>query len=133
MRVRSNTPMVQARPMMAGGPAIARQRGMGDAAACGDDPCTWWDSVWMRDACISYRYCVNPADPLANLVSNGLIVGGAQTIGQTLGQAVNEAVEGVFNPAGIPDPTKPAFNWTPWIIGGLAAVLILPRLTGAIR
>jgi hypothetical protein len=106
-------------------------RGLGDD--CGDDPCTWLDQVYMRDACLAYKTCVNPNDPEVVLVTKGLLVGGAQVagtaVGQTAGQAIKSTVTGLFtNPA---NPNAPnLFGDVNWVMvgGAFLALLLLPKL-----
>jgi hypothetical protein len=108
-------------------------RGLGDD--CGADPCTWWDQVYMRDACLAYKTCVNPNDPEVVLVNKGLLVGGAQVagtaVGQTAGTAIESTVTGLFtNPdaasSALPGPLA-SVNWV-MVGGAFLGLLLLPKL-----
>jgi hypothetical protein len=108
------------------GPARQRRAGLGDAAACGDNPCTWWDEVYLRDACMNYLACADPANPLLITAQRGLIVGGAQVLGQTAGQATAAGVTAAFqNPDG-------STNWTFITVAGLGGLLALKLLFGPV-
>jgi hypothetical protein len=110
-------------------------RGMG--AECGDDPCTWFDAVYLRDACLAYKTCQNPNDPAVILANKGLIVGSATVAGSTVGQAAGQAIEstvtGIFtNPSDPNAPPNPlgglaSVNWV-MVGGAFLALLLLPRL-----
>jgi hypothetical protein len=122
--------------MMRRNTMLVRGRGLrGMGADCGDDPCSWVDAVYLRDACLAYKTCLNPNDPAVILANKGLIVGSATvaggTVGQAAGQAIESTVTGIFtNPA---DPNNPvsnplaAVNWV-MVGGAFLALLLLPRL-----
>lgn len=109
------------------------RRGMGQTA-CGTNPCTWWDDVYLTDACMAYTRCANPTSPLLTVVDNGLIVGGSAILGSTAGQAaggaLSSAASGFFE---TPDPITgaPSVNWTSILTMGaigLGLFIFLPAL-----
>jgi hypothetical protein len=121
--MRRNTMLVRGRGL----------RGMG--ADCGEDPCTWFDAVYARDACLAYKLCATPNDPATIMESKGLLVGGATVagtaVGTAAGQGVRTAVTSLFtNPE---DPENPfpnplaAVNWV-MVGGAFLALLLVPRL-----
>lgn len=104
--------------------------GLGDLQDCGTNPCTWWDNVYLRDACLQYKTCVNPNDPMVILANRGLIVGGAQVVGSTVGGAVGtgveSTVEGIFSS---PNPgSAPTVNWALIAFVGVLAIVAVPLL-----
>lgn len=107
--------------------------GLGDIPDCGTDPCTWWDSIYMRDACLQYKTCVNPNDPAVILVTQGLIVGGAQVVGQTAGSAVGGGIQAAINGL-VGGGNGTPINWGTIALVGIAGVigimLLRPLLTG---
>lgn len=71
--------------------------GIGDAtppASCGDDPCTWVDDIWVRDACLSYLRCANPTSPLVVGMDKGFLPGVATAVGQEGGAIVGAVGQG---------------------------------------
>ena len=109
-------------------PMIRNRRGFGDAS-CGDNPCTWWDDVYLRDACKAFLTCSNPADPLLVMTNQGLIVGGAQVVGSTVGQAVSTGVESAAAGVAV-NPSTGQINWMTIGLIAAAALILLPRLVG---
>ena len=89
--------------------------GLGDA--CGTNPCTWWDDIYVRDACLNYLACADPTNPLyVGATKGGLYLAG-QAVGSAAGTAVTEltggAASGIASAANA-SPTSLA------IIGGVA-------------
>ncbi len=106
-------------------------RGLGDTSDCGVNPCTWWDNLWMRDACLQYRTCVNPNDPMATLVTQGTIVGGAEVVGSTIGTAIGSGTQAAVQGLVGGGPTGAPVNWgTIAVIGivGVLGVMLVMRL-----
>jgi hypothetical protein len=103
-----------------------RAAGLGDAAACPANPCTWWDDVYLGDACMSYLQCADPTNPLLTLVQKGAIVGSAQILGQTAGQAVSTGFNAAFtNPDG-------STNWTfIAVVGGVGLIALYTLMPSA--
>jgi hypothetical protein len=69
--------------------------GLGDVQGCGDNPCTWFDYVWVSDACSSYLSCTGqPAMTISGQLGAGVqdIMSGA---GSVVSQGVAGAAEGV--------------------------------------
>lgn len=105
-----------------------KPRGMG--ADCGDNPCTWWDDVYLRNACMAYLACADPANPLLVMSSpdqggqgRGLIVGGSQVVGSTIGQALETGAESVAV-----NPATGQMNWLAIGLIGIGLLLVVPRL-----
>ena len=95
------------------GEKVMYVKGLGQTD-CGANPCGWFDNVWLSDACQSYLGCADPTNPLYVTATKGLIVGGAQVLGQTAADATVAAT-------GIP-------LWA-WAVGaGALALYILPSL-----
>lgn len=52
-----------------------------EVAACGPSPCTWWDNVYSRDACLEYMKCAIPTDPTTIYLDQGVGAGvGAEVV-----------------------------------------------------
>jgi hypothetical protein len=79
--------------------------------SCGDNPCTWWDEVWVRDACLTFLRCADPSNPLVVSMDQGFTAGVAAEAGQIAGSAVSGAASGLKSSLGIP-------GWA--ILGGIA-------------
>lgn len=70
--------------------------GLGDAAACGTSPCTWWDDIYVRDACVNYLACANPNDVRYIGATQGAGAAIGASFGQTVGGAVSGAGQGLW-------------------------------------
>lgn len=66
--------------------------GLGQPLDCGDNPCTWFDSIYARDACVAYTCCTDPAGIACTAYTKGVI-------GAT-GQAAGEAFSRFFSGLG---------------------------------
>ena len=86
-------------------------QGLGDATACGVNPCGLWDYVYASDACVNYKLCVNPSDPTAILESQGLIAGSGTILGGTAAQTIQNTIAGVFT-----DPVTGGINVTTLLV-----------------
>lgn len=69
-----------------------------EVAACGPSPCTWWDNVYTRDACLNYMQCSIPNDPTTIGMTEGMATGVGATIGQDT-EAVGAGLVGGFSPS----------------------------------
>lgn len=103
-------------------PMIRNRRGMG--ADCSTNPCTWWDDVYLRDACKAFLTDCDPANPLLTIVNKGLLVGGADVLGTTVGTTVGTAVGTAVESTGtsiFSNPVTGQVNWVPiaLIAGGV--------------
>lgn len=74
--------------------------GLGDAPDCGTDPCTWWDNVWVRDACLTYLGCANPADIRYIGAKQGAGAAAGAAVGQEFGGAISGAAKGFASGVG---------------------------------
>ena len=116
-------------------------RGMGGLGAdCGDDPCTWWDQVWVRDPCLAYLRCATPNDPRVIAMDHGIVAGltseaadmagsALTSVGTNAGTAVGQTLQSTI--AGIfenPDGT------TNWLVVGVtgAAVIAAVQILGSV-
>ena len=95
-----------------------RISGLGDTTtdlnvpACGTvNPCTWWDEVWVRNACLSYLRCADPSNPLVVGMDQGFVAGVTDLIGQEVASGVQGAGTGVARALNVP-------GWV--ILGGVA-------------
>lgn len=115
----------------------SRRGGLGDD--CANNPCSWWDDVYLRDSCMSYLQSCDPNNALLTVVQKGLIVGGAQVVGGTVGTAANTATTSFVDSLFGNDPTNPQGSGTNWgmvalfAAGGIGALMILPKLLGGRR
>jgi hypothetical protein len=66
-----------------------------EVAACGASPCTWWDNVYARDACVEYMKCAIPSDPTTVYLDQGVGAGVGAEVGSVGGGAVSGAVQGL--------------------------------------
>ncbi len=92
---------------------------------CGDsNPCTWWDNVYARDACLNYMKCAIPDDPTTIYLDQGVGAGvGAEAGGVASGVAsgVGQGIASNLTPSG-------AFTGAAVIgVGIFVAVLLLRR------
>jgi len=58
---------------------------IGDAS-CGENPCTWVDDIYVRDACLAYLDCADPNNLLAIGAEQGAIAAGGAALGQGAGR-----------------------------------------------
>jgi hypothetical protein len=100
--------------------------------ACGDNPCTWWDDIYARDACITFLECAYPNDPTTIGFEQGALVGAGAAAGQAVGGTVSAAGTGLITGlTGGDTTTAPGgvggVSWA--LIGGAAALLAVIVLT----
>jgi hypothetical protein len=100
-------------------------RGIGDAAAGPGDACAWYDNIWATQGCLDWYAANDPTNPFYVTNTKGLIVGGAQVLGQTAGQAI---AAGANSALGLSPTAVPSWVW----LGAIAAagIFILPKLVG---
>lgn len=67
---------------------------------CGESPCGAWDYIWMRDSCQEYLRCADPGNDLLKITEEGLVVGGAEILGETTGHAGTNLVGGIAEGVG---------------------------------
>lgn len=79
-----------------------RLHGLGDTAACGDNPCGAWDWVWTRDACLNYLGCADPSDIRYRGAywgdaahGQGLIAATATDVGEETGSTASNLIAGL--------------------------------------
>jgi hypothetical protein len=96
--------------------------GTPEVPECGPSPCTWYDNIWARDACVNYMVCAAPNDPSTIALTEGMFAGA----GAEAGEAVGDIAGGIFGgltSAGVPG----------WVIfagiavGGLVLINSLKR------
>lgn len=68
---------------------VAR-RSLGDASACGENPCTLWDYVWVSDECSAYLSCAG----LPAMTFSGQLGAGVQSITSGAASVVGAGVSG---------------------------------------
>lgn len=114
--------------------------GLGDASACGANPCSGWDMTvgaalpflgLMSSQCQAYLTCAatgasitpDPSQiPSLNPGSTGSGGGGVQDLQLACTQAGN-----TWNP--LTGTCTPAFmTYVPWLLAGVAALVLLPPL-----
>lgn len=66
-----------------------------EVTECGPSPCTWWDNVYARDACLNYMACAIPNDPTTIALSQGLPAGVGAETGEVVGGVVGSAASGL--------------------------------------
>ncbi len=66
---------------------------------CGTDQCSWWDQIWVRDACLAYLRCANPTDPRVIAMDQGFFTGAGAAVGGAAGQASRGLLSGLFQNA----------------------------------
>lgn len=88
--------------------------GLGD---CGADPCTWFDQIYIRDACLSYLECANPEDPRVVGVQKGLLPAIGQEAGNVIGQTLGSTASSFGGSTGIPTSFL--------VVGGYVVVAVL--------
>lgn len=66
-----------------------------DNAACGVNPCTWWDNIYIRDECLGFMRCADPDNVLVTLVDDGIGAG----VGQSVGTVIGDTAGGVVSSA----------------------------------
>ncbi len=69
-----------------------------EVAACGPSPCTWWDNVYARDACLNYMQCAIPNDPSTIALTEGMAAGVGAEVGQGAA-ALGSSALGSFSPS----------------------------------
>lgn len=94
---------------------------------CGDNPCTWWDDIWARDACISFLECAYPNDPTTIGFQQGAAAGAGAAAGQMVGGAMAGAGTGLAT--GLVGDTSGVGGVSWALIGGAAALLAVVILT----
>lgn len=70
-----------------------------DKAACGTNPCTWYDNIYARDACVAYMQCSIPTDPTTTYMVEGASAGVTAAVGQDVGAVANVVGDVVGNAA----------------------------------
>lgn len=94
--------------------------GLGDTTSCGTNPCGFFDSIYVSDACLGYKLCATPYDPTTILESQGLIAGAGTVIGGTAAQTISNTVSSLFT-----DPETGGINITTLLIGfGILVYLV---------
>ena len=91
-------------------------------AACGINPCGFWDNVFISDSCLTYQQCLDPGNASTILESQGLIAGG----GTVVGTAIAQGISNLFNPEN-PDGTN-SLNWVTIALAGIGVVIALKVL-----
>lgn len=74
---------------------LAGLGGLGDAA-CGNDPCGFFDYIWVSDACSSYLDC----EGMPPMTFAGQLGAGVESITQGTGEVLGEVTSGVAGAAG---------------------------------
>ena len=69
--------------------------------SCGDNPCTWFDNVWVSDSCLSFLQCAQPTNLLVTAMSGGAGAAVGQAVGQTVAGTVGGTAQGVGNTVGV--------------------------------
>lgn len=78
-----------------------------DSSACGvENPCGWWDDIYVRDACLNYLATCNPSSSLYIGATQGGITAATNAIGDAASnaaaQTLNGSITGLLkNPAGM--------------------------------
>lgn len=115
-------------------------RGLGDASACGDNPCSAWDLTagilmpWVMSAsCEAYLVCAGTGGALTPAPSQFAILPTSANTGNGGGvqaaQAACESAGNTWNP--LTGTCTPQFmTYVPWLVAGLAAFVVLPNLMG---
>jgi hypothetical protein len=75
---------------------------IGDATACGDNPCTWLDDIYVRDACLAYLTCEDPSNLLVIGADQGAIAAAGAAVGQTTGRFFSNAADQTLQNSSIP-------------------------------
>lgn len=96
---------------------------MGDSGGCGTDPCTWFDEIYARDACMSYLQCASPQDPRVI----GLLPAVGNVLGSIAGQAVGGFTSSLGTATGLTNSTTNALWAAGLAAGALVLVLVLRR------
>jgi len=71
-----------------------------NAPQCGDNPCTWFDNVWVSDACLNYLQCAQPGNILVTAMNQGTGAAAGQAVGQVATGVVGGAATGIGNTVG---------------------------------
>lgn len=69
-----------------------------DSGTCGENPCTWWDNVWISDACRNFCKCSEPASwgaVGADVALGNELVSAAGVVGKAIGSAVGGTAQGI--------------------------------------
>lgn len=66
-----------------------------EVESCGPSPCSWWDNVWARDACVQYMQCAIPNDASTVALTDGVVTGVATEVGDVAGGVVSGAASGL--------------------------------------
>ncbi len=99
-----------------------------DSGACGENPCGWFDNIWISDACRNFCKCSDPTSwgaIGADVALGQEVVGAAGVIGSAAGTAVGNAVGGVG--AGVSSTAGPLFTYSLIAIGALAVFMLLKK------
>jgi hypothetical protein len=88
--------------------------------SCGDNPCTWFDNVYVGDPCLTFLKCADP--------SNLLVTGATQGAGAMTGQAVGQEIGGFFGGLGTGFGQNPGGSSLLLIGGAVALILALSLL-----
>lgn len=114
--------------------------GLGDTSACGTNPCSWWDTtmgvalpMFMSANCQAYLGCVATGGSITPNPANIWTLNGGEGApnpnagGVSAAQALCEAEGNTWN--ALTSQCVPAYMvYVPWIVAGVAALVILPPL-----
>lgn len=83
-------------PMIPSGPVPVNLRGLGagwsseipSSSQCGNNPCSWFDNVYLSSDCVNFLRCADPTNSLVTRADEGIL----QAIGQTAGGMVGGTV-----------------------------------------
>lgn len=97
-----------------------------DSGTCGPNPCTWWDNVWISDACRKFCQCSDPASwgaVGADVALGQELVGAAGVVGSAVGSAAGSAIGGTAQGIG-----NQLNSVTGYVMIGTGALLLLMLL-----